>query len=396
MTAQQVGRKHSVLFSTGSLREKSSGPFQSLYATVTTLVNRGHSLRIIGTHHRHEIPTSTEWRGPSVSTFLKLGPDSWHIAPDLQRWLTQQDAPFDAISIQNVWLKSNLDVANWAYSRKIPYLLAVHGNFNSVALSFSKFKKLIARKLFFDKMFQRAACLQALNEAEYKAIRAYGIDRPVCIIPNGVSIPEPIDPSSILPQEFDGKNVLLYLGRLHPIKNLEALLTSWSRTRNECATWRLVIAGDGPEPYKRKLRELVEMLGVADSVQFVGYVEGASKSAWLAGATAFVLPSKSEGLPMAALEAMAAGTPVLLTRQCNLPEVETEEVGLLTDTTPDALAHDMRRLMNQSDDQLKKMGERARRFVAKSYSWDKVCDQMEEVFAWMIEGGEAPACVRTH
>jgi poly(glycerol-phosphate) alpha-glucosyltransferase len=391
-----VPQKLAVLFSTGSLTDESSGPFQTVRMTAEVIRLRGHVAQIVGTVPARETRLSSQLNRADVFQFQSIGPASWHIVPRLNKWLCDRIDSIDVVSIQNVWLKSNLDVARWAYSRKIPYLLAVHGNFNPVALGFSKIKKIIARKLFFETLFQRASCLQALNEAEYKAIRAYGIDRPVCVIPNGVSIPEPVDPSSILPQEFGEKKVLLYLGRLHPIKNLETLLFAWSRIRAERSSWRLVIAGDGPEPYKRKLQQLAGTLGINDSVKFVGYVEGPTKAAWLAGATAFVLPSKSEGLPMAALEAMAAGTPVLLTRECNLPEVETEEVGFLSDAAPDALSEDMRRLLTVDDEELQRMGERARRFVAKSYSWDKVCDQMEEVFAWMIEGGEAPACVRTH
>lgn len=386
-----------LLFTTGSLIQKSSGPYQSLIETGTALRDRGHKLTVLGTVVKGERAVAADWSFADTVALQSLGPASWHIAPALSSWLKKSEASFDAVCIQNIWLKVNSDAAQWAYRRGLPYMITPHGNFNEVALRFSALKKRVARFFLFGKMFERARCFQALNEAEYRAIRAYGIKQPVCVIPHGVAIPLDRpggDYAGLLPERIHGKKIVLYLGRLHPIKNVDGLLRAWRRLGHGFNEWRLVIAGDGQESYRHHLEELAGALNLHESVEFIGHVEGRMKSAWLSSASVFVLPSYSEGLPVAALEAMAARTPVLLTRACNLPEVENVGAGILTDSTPEVIARDLERLLSRDERELKLMGDRARELVRRNYSWDSVCAQLEEVFWWMKNGGNPPASVR--
>ena len=392
-----AGRELSLLFTSGSFLEKSSGPYQSLRETCAALAARGHVLTILGTVGKEENLPEGEWTFAKALPFRRVGPPSWHITPSLRGWLQKKKPVYEVVSIQGIWLMLNVHIAYWAYRRGIPYMITAHGNFNGVALGYSAIKKRIARWCLLDKVFDRAACFQALNEEEYRAIRAYGIDRPVCVIPNGVTVATVHDrdaAEAILPLTFRREKIVLYLGRLHPIKNLEGLIDAWSRLPPDRKGWRLVIAGDGVHAYKRRLEELVRVLNVQGSVTFVGYVDGQVKAAWLRFASVFVLPSFSEGLPMAVLEAMAAGTPVLLTRSCNLAEVAEWGGGKLTEPVPEILARDLLSLMDLDARELELMGERARQLVKINYSWKTVCDQLEEVFYWMKNGGPVPSCVR--
>lgn len=386
-----------LLFTTGSLVQQSSGPYRSLIETGTALRARGHDLTVLGTIGKAEAIVAADWTFARTVPFERSGPASWHIAPGLGDWLKTADASFDAVCIQNIWLKVNNDVARWAYRHGLPYMITPHGNFNEVALRFSPIKKRIARFFLFEKMFARARCFQALNEAECRAIRAYGIRQPICVIPHGVRIP-PEQPSDVcvdlLPEKLRGKKIVLFLGRLHPIKNVEGVLRAWSRLGVGFPDWRLVIAGGGQESYRRQLEELAGKLNLQESVEFVGHVEGRLKSAWFSCASVFVLSSFSEGLPVAALEAMAARTSVLLTRSCNIPEIEAAGAGILTDPASDIIANDLKRLLSRDERELNAMGDRARELVQKNYSWDSVCERLEEVFLWMKKGGNPPACVR--
>ncbi len=108
-----------------------------------------------------------------------------------------------------------------------------------------------------------------------------------------------------------------YIGRIHPKKNLVALVRAWRMARLPDGS-RLVIAGWGDEASVRQLREAIG--DEAGSAAYVGPVFGDAKVALLAASRFVVLPSQSEGLPMAMLEAWATATPTLMTSECNLPD----------------------------------------------------------------------------
>lgn len=110
---------------------------------------------------------------------------------------------------------------------------------------------------------------------------------------------------------------IAYIGRIHAKKNLAAMLRGWSAARLPSGA-RLVIAGWGEDDAVAELREVLSH-GPA-SASFVGPLFGAAKDQLLDEARFVLLPSLSEGLPMAIIEAWARGVPTIMTRACNLPE----------------------------------------------------------------------------
>jgi glycosyltransferase involved in cell wall biosynthesis len=126
---------------------------------------------------------------------------------------------------------------------------------------------------------------------------------------------------SNLPEEA---KVLLYLGRLHLKKGLANLLQAWSEVRRaggEAAqNWYLVIAGWDQDGHQASLEAITLQRNIGDTVHFIGPQFGLDKDAAFRSSDAFVLPSLSEGMPLAVLEAWAHGLPVLMTPHCNLPE----------------------------------------------------------------------------
>jgi poly(glycerol-phosphate) alpha-glucosyltransferase len=128
-------------------------------------------------------------------------------------------------------------------------------------------------------------------------------------------------------------------------------------------------------------------------VHFVGPQFGAEKAATFSGADAFVLPSLSEGLPMAVLEAWAHGLPVLMTPGCNLPEGFSFGAGVEMTPAPDAIADGLRTLFAMSDAERSRMGERGRRLVAERFAWPRVAEQMLAVYRWVLGQGPMPDSV---
>ncbi len=157
----------------------------------------------------------------------------------------------------------------------------------------------------------------------------------VTVIPNGVDY---AFWSAVTSEPQAGAApTLLTVGRLHPIKGHDILLRALARVRARVPGVRLVLAGDGA--CRTELARLADDLSIGDAVEFAGHLDPAGVRARMSRATAFVLPSRSEGLPLSLIEAMAAGLPTIATSVGGVPEVVRPGAALaVAPEDPEALA----------------------------------------------------------
>jgi poly(glycerol-phosphate) alpha-glucosyltransferase len=312
-------------------------------------------------------------------------------------------ADLDILSVHGLWKYCSVASRRWHQRTARPYMVHPHGMLEPWALQNAKLKKRIAALLYENKHLRGAACLRALCEPEAQSIRAYGVRNPICVIPNGVELPETQQDSefnlkdSKLTHAAGGRKVLLYLGRLHPKKNLLNLIRAWKQIvgadRLSNQAWVLAIAGWGESGYQRELNELASHDGLTTSVRLLGPLFGSDKDAAYRACDACILPSLSEGLPMSVLEAWVYAKPVLMTRECNLPEGFAAEAALRIGTRPDEIAAGLKRLAEMSDEDRKAMGDRGRALVSTKFSWPKIGQQMRAVYDWILGGGSPPESV---
>jgi poly(glycerol-phosphate) alpha-glucosyltransferase len=333
------------------------------------------------------------WGDVRLNVHCRLGPQAFGYAPRLGAALDA--SRLDLVHSHGLWMYPSVAAARWAARWRKPLMVSPHGMLDPWAVRNSAWKKRIAAWLYENRHLRQAACLHALNDAEYQAIRAYGLANPVAVIPNGVDLPEP-DASPAQPEWAAGltqARILLFLGRLHPKKGLPSLLRAWARVQRE--GWHLVIAGWDQGDHEGELWRLAADLQFGDTVRFIGPQFGAEKAATLARADAFILPSLSEGLPMAVLEAWAHGLPVLMTPHCNLPQGFA--AGAALEIAPDAerMAEGLTAFLALPDEERRAMGARGRAWMARDFAWDGIARQMAGVYRWLVQGGEPPACVRT-
>ena len=172
------------------------------------------------------------------------------------------------------------------------------------------------------------------------------------------------------------------VGRLSAIKDHATLLRAVRRVVDQVPTFRLDIVGDGPE--RAGLEALRQTLGLRQTVHFHGYHEDVS--GFLAGADFFVLPSISEGLSIALLEAMAAGLPTIATDVGGNREVVVPgETGyLIPSRAPDVLAAVMLRMQSDTAG-IERMGRAARRRVEEHFNVRRVVQQYEALYLDCLE-----------
>lgn len=310
-------------------------------------------------------------------------------SPDLVGALLQRD--IDVVHVHGLWLYPSVAAPAWAQRTGRPYVVSPHGMLDPWALANRGAKKRLARVVYEDRHLRRAARIHALNDQEAEAIRAAGIETPAAVLPNGVD--QPTEASGVAPWRDlvpEGARVLLFLGRVTPKKRVRELVLAWNRAHAPASRWHLVIAGPMDADYASEVEDAIMHDNSRRHVHLVGPQYGPVRNASYASADAFCLPSLSEGLPMAALEAASHGLPTLLTPQCNLPEFIDEGCALPIGTTPEAIAEGLRRLFALDDTERLRIGLKGKALVAARYGWDTVAMRFADLYR-EIAGAEATA-----
>jgi glycosyltransferase involved in cell wall biosynthesis len=176
---------------------------------------------------------------------------------------------------------------------------------------------------------------------------------------------------------------IIHVGRLRPeLKGQDLLLRALVDISDRMPGTRLVLVGDGPA--EDDLRASAAELGLTDLVTFAGSVEPRALRDLLAGADILAMPSRSEGLPMALLEAMAAGLPVVVTDVGNMAEVVADGAGhIIPPDDADALRSALLSVL--SDPSLAEdMGTRARQ-RARDYSAGAVDDAYDRMLRELLD-----------
>jgi poly(glycerol-phosphate) alpha-glucosyltransferase len=348
-------------------------------------------IRIFGAEEEHTKNDLDLWKPFVPTVYETIGPKSLCFSPRLIQLLKNSNP--DLVHLHVLWLYPSVA----ALKSRLPYMTTVHGMLDSWALKNSRLKKKMVALLYEKAALNKASCLQAFTKQEYNDIRNFGLRNPVCLIPNGVDIPLGIDKikkKSPVWNNFIGqeKKVLLYLGRIHHKKGLTNLIRAWKKTlaRNNTSDWVLAIAGWSQGGYLNELKHLSKDLDLGKSIFFLGPQFNENKELCFAHADAFILPSFSEGLPMAVLEAWSYGLPVLITRQCNLPEGFEYNAAIQIDASVDGIAKGLCQLFSLSEADLHLMGGNGKHLVSEKFSWSKVADELHKVYQWILGGGSIP------
>jgi poly(glycerol-phosphate) alpha-glucosyltransferase len=262
-----------------------------------------------------------------------------------------------------------------------------HGALSQVWLRGWGWKAL--KKRLFIAAFERpnlnaAAGIFALTEDERRDLAALGVTAPMVVVPNGISLVPVAEKSTVY--EFrrkhaipDGARVVLFVGRIVPPKRIEDIAGVLSRLRLSHPDLHLVIAGDlGTEPaYTARLRDQFAASGIADRVHWVGFLDEQAKPAAYAAAQVFVHASESEGMAIAILEAMAAGVPVVATRQCHMSAAA--EAGALKqcEQGESALAAAIAEGLDAPADR----GARGQAYVHRVHAWEAIAAETLKIYA---------------
>ena len=219
--------------------------------------------------------------------------------------------------------------------------------------------------------------------------------RSVAPAAHAVCVPNPVAAlaaAQVVPHERR-PNLIVFLGRLAPAKGVFDLLEAVAALRGAVPDVRLVCAGDGN---RIAVARYAERLGIADAVKFTGWVGPSGKRALLDSAAVLASPSYEDGLPLAVLEAMAAGVPVAACSTAGVLEAVSHGVSGLLAAPGDAatLARQLRRLLLEPQTAAR-IGAAARESARLRYSPERSLACLAEVYAELgLNAVPAPAPAR--
>lgn len=276
----------------------------------------------------------------------------------------------DVVHVTGHWSVLGALVCLAALRLKRPYVYCPAGSlriFGRSALVKRFYNWLVGSRI----VLGASRCL-AVTELEREQFHEYGVpDARIVLLPNGVHPdPEAVpDPKAFRARyALDDKQVILFLGRLSPIKGPDLLLAAFAKIAKQSGATHLVLAGPDAE-LGEALRVEVAAAGLSERVLFAGFLAGQEKQNALAAADLLVVPSRQEAMSLVALEAGLCGTPVLLTDQCGFDEVQSIGGGAVVAVDRQAIADGMTRML-EDPAALRAQGERLRALVMSRYTWD--------------------------
>jgi glycosyltransferase involved in cell wall biosynthesis len=357
---------------TASASRLGGGVASALYTHAAMLREAGARVTVVALADRHSEDDRAMLGDTSLRTAKVAGPAFFGYAPDLVAQLLATEA--DLLHLHGIWMYPSRCATLWARRTGKPYVISPHGMLDPWITSRGRWKKALARCGYERASWRRADALHALTGDEAEDIRREAGDCPVVVIPNAGPPALPEAPGG------RGPNVV-YLGRIHAKKNLDALLDAWARP-DVPPRAELTIAGWG-DPADLAAFD-ARMASAPPSVRFLGPVHGEAKQRLLEQARFVILPSHSEGLPMTILEAWAAGTPTIMTAACHLPEGFAAGAALECATDPTSIAAAIGRALAYDEGGWRTMSDAALALARDRFSAEQVARQWTEAYRALV------------
>ena len=314
----------------------------------------------------------------------------------------------DIVHLHSIWNMYVHQMAVWSRRQHIPYILSPHGALTSWALRYKWWKKLPALLLYQYRDLRKASTFHVTVQAEVQDIRKLHLQQPIVTAPLGVDLLPDVSTDTHYKD-------ILFLGRIHPVKNLDSLFRAWANVPQlERKDWRLIIAGPDDIGHQQELKTLAESLGLSvrdfskelafgkkqihgggevplsiyqeklaetdAEVVFPGPVYSDTKDWLYQEARFFVLPSHSENFGAVILEALAGGTPCIATKGTPWAQLPENHCGWWVDDSVEALKNTIQTALSLNAADYSAMSTQTRSFVKKNYSWQSTAETLLEAY----------------
>jgi glycosyltransferase involved in cell wall biosynthesis len=293
----------------------------------------------------------------------------------------------DIAHLHGVWSPSLAVIGRKLRRRGISYVISSHGSFSPLLMKRTRLIKEAFRLLFALKLANNARFVHLHSEDEVKDARSFGVKSKLIVAEQGIdmnAIPADLARDWFTQHypEHDAAFKLVFLGRLDPWhKGIDLLLRAVAIALKTAPDLTLFLIGPEKRRYRTEIPELIAQLGIDEHVIMPGPIyDLAEKYGALSSADCYVLTSRFEGFPLTVFEAMACGTPVIVTPGTNATEtVRAGNAGLVCAPEAEAIA---RALLEMRSNQAQRMamGASARQ-AACQYTWARTAKILIDAYS---------------
>ncbi len=381
------------------------GPIVSVSSLAERLVQLGHEVTVVTTNSNLDEDLQVSLKTPVdvngvrvyyfqhrsiVKSFFPWLPYfrkslGYLYCPGMSRFIKSIISEIDIVHTHLPFIYPSYIAARIAIRHSKPLFYHQRGVFDPERLKFRSIKKLLYINLIEIPIMRKAEVVFALTVSEMDSYRKLSINTNCAVIPNGIDLP--ISGNKICPDAFQQKykyissstKLILFLGRIHPIKGAESLIEAFISIKDKIMDSVLVLAGPDEWRLQDQYVSRVKDAGLSHRIIFPGVVVGDEKQFLLSRANLFCLPSVAEGFSMAILEALANKTPVLISPGCHFSEVEEAGAGKVCHPDQHSLAQGLTELL-KDDKKLKMMGENGFKLVAERYDWNSITKRIIDCY----------------
>ena len=370
------------------LAPETGGPVTAVLGLAEAQAEHGHQVSIAATDYG--LDKTPELNGVEFNLFA-CRYDAWRWSPELGRYLERVVKNYDIIMVESLWQYPTFIAGRVCRAARMPYVVSPNGMLDSWSLSQKAWKKRPYMTLIERATLLGANAIHLTSEGELTHSRLNRWRVPKVVIPLGLhksrytDLPDGGGFSDRYP-ELSGKQIILFLGRLHYKKQPDVVIRAFHRACFERPDAHLVLAGTGEQAYLQSLQELVKSLGIQDRVLFTGILKGEAVKEAYCAATVFVLPSWQENFGLSMVEAMAAGCPIIVSDQIDLAsDIMQAGAGLVVAPNTEETAAALARLL-PDERARREMGSKGRKLVLEKFTWEKCAHQFNEVFDDILSG----------
>lgn len=306
------------------------------------------------------------------------------VDPDLRDLLRSNQDRLDVLFLIGGHIPENFGVSRAAFRAGIPYIISVGEAYNPYNLEKGSLKKGLWKRLFESRILQDSLAVRCYSRENVKQLEAYLQGLESFILREGVHTFEVSPPESGV---YDSRDTnLLFLGRISIWKKgIDQLIDAVAQIHSNYARLRLHIVGpveNADRSWFRRLRRLLP----DEVLRYHGAVYTAEKYAYLAGTDLFVHPSRHEGIPRSIREAMAVGSPLLVSRETNVAEdVERYEAGFVVAPESKSIAAAIEAFLDYPEKE--SLRRNVLRMARELYDWDVIARELEGWLGGRIGGG---------
>ncbi len=308
--------------------------------------------------------------------------------PGVSQFCRERLGAFDLTHIYGLYDLLGPRVAGACRRVAQPYVVEPMGMFRPIVRSI--WIKRRYHDMLGGRLLRGASRVIATAEQERQEFLEGGIpDSKIVVRRNGIDVPGHFPAAGFFRSQWDiapDAKLVLFLGRLVSKKSPDLMLevfSQWSRRGNGSRGSVLVMAGpDEGDGFRQRLEALAGQMGLTGSVRFTGPLYGDAKWAAYRDANVFVLPSQNENFGNTAAEAVACGTPVLVTDRCGIAPLVDQRAGLVVPHDRAALEHGLASILD--DPALAARLREGSKGVASSLSWAEPLAQMESLYEGLI------------